>query len=112
MPASATFSAGPSIPEREERGSAAEAFWRASSQASLLAPMSNSGHRIVTLLATREGVVEGVARETRTGSNMWFFSVSRSWIGRRGGRASRFGEGDGRPGCGAWVRGRRVMRGM
>ena len=118
FPASATFSyPALNAPDREERCSPGAEPCRASSQTSLLAPMSSCGQRMVTLVATRPGVTDGVARVTRTGSNMWFFKVRRSWTGFRGGRESRLGVvvvGEaGRPGWGgAGARGRKVVRGM
>ncbi|ROV99046.1 hypothetical protein VMCG_06586 [Cytospora schulzeri] len=57
---------------------------RASSQTSVLASISNSGQRIVTLLANRPGVTEGVASVTLTDSKMGFLNVRRYCTGLSG----------------------------
>src|ERR1700739_1973971 len=56
----------------------------ASSQTSLLAPTSNCGQSTVTLCPSLPGVTAGVAKDTFTVSNRWFFSVKTHWCGRWG----------------------------
>src|SRR5690242_21215011 len=58
----------------------------ASSQTSVLAPISNCGHKIVILEWTLPGVTRGVARVTRTGWKRGWLRGRMKFVGMLGGR--------------------------